>query len=278
MNFELHKTLCLLCCCYCLFINATCEDGVTIGPKPSEFTKEMREDLGDMLATAMVDSEDYSILPALAPTDSTYWYIQTLYQQAISRIKADRESSELDRWDVERDWQVRILVDDDWQQAFVLPGGDLFITTGLLKSLRQEYELYYLLTFEAALMDGRYVLNRLIMEYDALTLSNLINRQFPANNVSFDIIANDFPNLDFDTDAVVSTDAITLNEICETSVFDKKGIVSIIENVEEADWLSTTSFDGRESILGEITVQNPERCGESRTNGSYRKYVLDRLP
>ena len=278
MNCKLHNTPLLLCFCYCIFINATCEDEVVLGPKPSEFTKKMRTTLGSKLNTSLLQSNDYLLLPSLTPYDSTYWYIQTLYNQAINRIKADQHSSEMDRWDMDRDWQVRILLNDDWQQAFVLPGGDLFITTGLLKSIRQEYELYYLLTFEAVLMDNRHILNRLINDYDALTLSNLIQQHFSANDVSIDIIAADFPNLKFDLDPIVETDQITLDEICATSVFDNRGIVSVIENVAEADWLATKSFEGRESVINELSLENPTTCGENRTNGTYRKYVLDKLP
>lgn len=276
-NISLRASY-MLCLCYFLFIQATCEDQVAIGPSPNDFTKEMRTDLGNLLRPAIANSDAFTILPHSAPYDSIYWYLQTVYEQAHSLLKADRSSSVVDRWTQDEIWKIHIVEDEDNKNAFVLPGGDLYLTTALLKSLSQSYELYYIMTFEASLMNNRHVLNRLITEYGALPLSNLINRQLSANDITAHIIAEQIADLDFETDKIVDADKKTLNQICETSIYDKEGVVSIIENIEDIVWLEHKSYNGRKAVIGEIIVEHPERCGDLRIDGKYRDYVLDLLP
>ena len=83
-------------------------------------------------------------------------------------MQLDNQSPSDNRWS--GDWQIYIIDNDVEKHAFTLPGGDLFITTGMLTSFEKEYELYYLLTFEATLMHEGYLLDLLKQEYNSLTL------------------------------------------------------------------------------------------------------------
>lgn len=253
-------------------------------PAPSDFTKEKREKLGDMMKIAITaDDANFPILSYTAPYDSTYWYIQKLYNQAINVIKNDGQSPTDDRWNAGREWQVSILDIDDEKTAFTTPGGHLFLSTGLLKSLEAEYELYYILTFEATLMHERYVLNRLINEFNATTLNNfVIGVPAPPGSPELEDAARMLSDLEFEEDMTMEVDQKSVSLICKSSIFDRTGIISIMDHLEvdETKWMQTRkSYDYRDQLdfIINLPVETGDDCGDFKSNGGYQEFVLDRL-
>ncbi len=275
-----NKALVTLCVFAMLFIAATCEEEPNVGPLPSEFDKNMREDLGDLIASTLLVSSDFPLLPNEPPYDSTvYWYVQTLYDQAIKTIRSDTHSPSDDRWSADREWKVYILDNLQKKNAYITPGGHLFVTTGMLLSFSKEYELYYVLTFEAVLMNQRHLLNRMITEYSALPLSNLINGDFPANGLTANIVAYDLKDLEYGIDIVKDVDSETADQICNTSVFNTAGILSV-ENAMKSNskWLANKpSYASRPNVVSKFQGNGSSDCGSIRTNGSYKRYILDNL-
>lgn len=264
---------------YLILTAATCEDDIQIGTRPQDFTKEMREELGDLLSsTIVVNSTQFPIVPETAPFDSIYWYLQTLYDQATERAHADRSSMESKRWSPNRLWKVHIINDDVNQNAFAVPGGDFFITTGLLKSIDKEYEIYYIMAFESQLMNSRQLLNRLITEYSAIAIDHLINRTPYPNGVTANIIASELPDLVFDEGTVAEVDVLTVEEICTTSIFDRLGVVEIIEDRTVDNWLDTKNYAGRRDIVPQLRDGELVDCGVVKSNGTYQEFVLNKLP
>lgn len=252
-------------------------------PAPSDFTKDKREKLGDLIQEAIAD--DPSNFPTLAtsyPYDSTYWYVQKLYDQAINSIKIDANAPKDNRWNRDREWSVTILKKDFEKSAFVLPGGHLYITTGLMKSLDMEYQLYYILAFEASLMNERFLLNRLINEYNTTTLDNILRGIPPTGNEpSLFEVALTIDDVDFDEDIVEDIDLDAISLICKTSIFDRAGIISILDVLDESDtkWLQTRkSYNFRDQIDYILNVPVDDgNCGTFTSNGGYQKYILERL-
>ncbi|MFK7935594.1 MAG: M48 family metalloprotease [Saprospiraceae bacterium] len=268
-----------LCIIYVMTIAASCEDDLQIGTRPQDFTKEMREELGELLsATIVVNSTQFPIVPETAPFDSAYWYLQTLYDQVTERAHADRSSMESKRWSPDRPWKVHIINDDRNQNAFAVPGGDFFITTGLLKSIDKEYEIYYIMAFESQLMDSRQLLNRLITEYSSVALDHLIEQRSYPNAVTANIIASELPSLIFDEGAVAEVDELSVAEICTTSIFDRLGVVEIIEDGAVENWLDTKNYAGRAVIVPQLQEAELTDCGVVKSNGTYRRFVLNKLP
>ncbi|MEM6964709.1 MAG: hypothetical protein AAF573_08095 [Bacteroidota bacterium] len=280
-HFVGLKTILLFLISGLLFFTSCRKEDI---PAPSEFTKEKREQLGDLIKVAI--ASDQSKFPQLSQTglhDSTYWYVQKLYNQAINVLRNDGQSPSHDRWDKSRAWQVTILNIDDEKTAFVTPGGHLFISTGLLKSLEKEYELYYILTFEATLMHERFVLNRLINEYNTTTLENLIQGvPQSAGMPTLNDVAATIGELQFDENMTMEIDQRVVSLICKSSIFDRTGIISIMDNLEPNDtkWMQTRqSYDYRDQIdfIVNLPVDAGDDCGNFRSNGGYQKFVLDRL-
>lgn len=253
-------------------------------PAPSTFTKEKREMLGDQMRIAIAaDPDNFPILPHDSSADSAYWYVQKLYNQAHNVIKIDGQSPSDDRWNREREWQVTILDKDDVKTAFTTPGGHLYLSTGLLKSLEKEYELYYILTFEATLMHEKYLLNRLINEFNTTTLNNFVKGiPPPPGSPTLDDVSMMLGELNFDETMTSEMDEMAVSLICQTSIFDRTGIISIMNHLDEADtkWMQTRrSYDYRNQVdyILNLPVATGDDCGNFKSNGGYQKYVLDRL-
>ena len=252
-------------------------------PLPSDFTKEKREHLGDFVKVAISsDPVNYPILPLTNDFDSTYWYIQKLYNQVTRAMRVDGFAPEDNRWSSDRDWQVTILNQDDLKTAFITPAGHIYLSTGLLKSLTKENQLYYILAFEATLMNEKFLFNRLINQYNTTTLDDFLNGNTSNNGPTLLDIAQTISNIEFDQDVVEDIDRRAISLICKTSIFDRTGIISVLDLLDETDtkWLQTRkSYDFRNQLdfIMNLPVNSEGDCGTFVTNGGYQKYVLDSL-
>lgn len=249
--------------------------------RPSEFTKEQREDLGDEILIAIArDANRFKALPNIPPYDtSAYWYIQSLYNQVTNTLRIDNQSPSNDRWDQSRPWRV-IILEDPELNAFSIPGGHFYITTGFLKSLESEYELYYVLAYEASLMSSNVLLNRLISEHNTTKLVEILEGRRVADGTNASTLSLVVGDLDFEESEVLRMDNLTADLICETSIFDRRGIVNIMERIQiddEFKWLKNRPYDGPSRRDYVLDVLSPESCGTLIQNGGYQRYVLDVL-
>ncbi len=258
------------------FLFNSCQDDPVEVPDEDVFTKAKREQLGKLLMNDILANNEF--IPQVSPYDSAYWYIQTLYDQATHNMQLDNQSPTDNRWT--GGWNIYIIDNDDMKHAFVLPGGDLFITTGMLKSFEKEYELYYMLSFEAILMNESHLLNVLKQEYNSLTLINLIEGRATASGITITDVADDLPNLIFDKEMVKEADKETVSSICNTSILEPIGINPSLVNpdFQGAKWLSTRkSYNNRPSAIQGFANDNSADCGGNLGNGNYHPYVLDVL-
>lgn len=270
--------LCIVACC----LLTACRDEFEPIEKPSDFTKEKREALGDLIQAAIAQHPDeFPILPNIPPYDTTvYWYTQTLYNQATNALHLDNQSADENRWDIDRPWRVTVLDQEDLN-AFAIPGGHFYISTGFLKALETEHELYYILTFEAMLMNDRRLLNRLISEHNTNTLSN-IGKRIP-NNDGTDAftLAQTLSNLVLESEEVMQVDALTADQICASSIFNRFGVLSILDRLQNDltfKWLETRYYDSPTRREYLRNVLEPEgSCGDVIHNSGYERYVLDVL-
>ena len=264
-----------------IILFTSCQKNIEEPLKPSEFNKELREQLGDVTRVAIAnDADHFKILPNVPPYDtSVYWYEQNLYNQAINPLRIDYQSNEENRWDYDRLWRVTIL-DDEELNAYAIPGGHFYITSGFLKALETEHELYYVLAFEASLMNEKLLLNRLISEYNTSELEKVSNQKQTEDGTDPRAVALSLKNLDFNEEDVLEADFLTAELICQTSVFERKGIITILnrlENNPDFKWLQNRYFDNASRKDLVESVINADNCGSLKTNGGYQRYILDIL-
>lgn len=259
-----------------------CQQSKFSVPAPDDFTRAQRERLGDVLAKAIASDPATVFLPDAPPYDtSVYDFLQALYDQATLRVHLDRHSPSDNRWNQYRPWRVHVLHDDEHIRAFCLPGGYLYLTTGLLRAIGSEHELYYIMTFEAMLMHEGHLLRRLAQEYNSLNLLHLIEGRLTANDIPAEVIAAELPLLIFNSETVRATDEAAIHEICHTSLFDPTGIVSLLEKSawKQAEWLVTRpSWSGRAQDIASGALSVGLDCGQKQSLGMYEWKVLSRLP
>ena len=257
-------------------------DGSFEVPAPEEFSKKNREKLGELIHSAILENNQFQFLPNQSPYDTTvYWYIQELYNQANFAMRLDNLSPSNDRWNQDRDWEVHIIQNDDLKTAFSIPGGDFYISSGFLKLFEEDFELFYILSFEGVLMNDRHLLTRLIEEYNSLTLINIIQGTADANLTSLNIIAQELPELIFEDNIVRMIDSESVRNVCESSIFERQGIIPLLNNYDDNSvaWLRTReTYDSRIEDIPFFSTENGWECGELRNTGKYQKYVLDYLP
>ncbi|MFT5802124.1 MAG: hypothetical protein ACI9VN_000069 [Patescibacteria group bacterium] len=251
---------------------------------PSDFTKDQREALGQIIKRSINSNSDtFELLPNQAPYDtSVYWFIQKLYDQATNLMRIDHQSPTDDQWSSDRNWNVHILVSDEIN-AFVLPGGDIYITTGFLLTLQEEYQLYYILSFEASLMNTGLLLDRLVSEVNSNKLSNIVARDLGPTNEDVTNLTRALSRLDFNTDEVYENDQYTISDICNTSQWSRLGLVPLLETSDDnMEWLIyRPSYIGRTEWLLNFHPESLDDCGTLRTNNpsgeGYKRFVLDPL-
>ncbi len=249
-------------------------------PSSESITKADREILGEKLLGLLKNRPiEYPILANLAEDTVVYQFVQTLYNQATVNIRLDLNAPARNRWNQDRDWEIHILNRDDIVDAFTLPAGDLFITTGFLKSIEREYELFYFLSFEANLINEKYLLNRMVSEYNTVNLSSIIDGALESNGIAVEQVLKDATEFVFNESEVGEIDRMTIPSICNTSVYRGDGISEIIDKStgEINYWLQKRmNYGGRENAVIRL-AEEAGNCGSLRTTGSYQEFVLDVL-
>ena len=278
INFRLWSSMILVAM---VLMAATCDVVERTPPKPSDFTKEQREKLGDLIHTAILtDGEEFPILPNVPPYAKLHDFVQLVYNLAAHIPHNDTQSPDDDRWDRDRLWKVTII-DREELMSFVAPGGNLYISTGMLRSLKFESELFYLYAFEISLMNERYLFNKLINEYNTSLLEELIVGMPSPNTPSPTSIAQVISTIEFDQEEVREIDGFAAGLICRSSQYDRTSIREILNLRlnEVAHWRSTRpSYNDRVSYIENLEVDNATECGSLHTLGKYQEYVLDIIP
>lgn len=103
-----------------------------------EDDKALGKQVSDQIAS---DPKTYPLLPERG-NEEVYRYIRGLTQQILSSGKVAHAS--------DFDWQVQIIKDDNTLNAFAVPGGHLYVYTGLIKFLDSEDQLAGVMGHEIA--------------------------------------------------------------------------------------------------------------------------------
>lgn len=273
-----HNGWVLLLLAYLFFVATTCEEGIEPGPQPEDITKEKRERLGNLIHEAILTApNDFPILDRSVKGDSVIQnYLQTIYNQATYRIRLDRSSISDNRWDIERPWQVTVI-DDPNRFAFSAPGGYFYISSGFLEGLSKGYEIYYLMAFEAINISEDFLLESLIREYNIATILSLVDQPTSFSPlVLTEIVKFIRKDLVYETSVVKEMDELTAQLICETSVFDRFGIIPILNAIDfREQWRDTRpSYSDRLEFINSLRIED---CGTVKSTGGYKKFVLENL-
>lgn len=250
-------------------------------PTPDDFTFEVREDLGAVLSDAILNNGDqFNILDKEDYEDNVYYYMNSMMKQAANLYRFNNTNS---GWSQERAWESFVIHNDDEKYAFCIPGGNFYISTGFLKEIEQDFELYYIMAFELTMMQEEVILDKLY----SLGIENIAaisNGTVEPGALSADDVVLSFidPTFTYDSAIVQEIDNQTMDYICKSSDYNRFGIVNLIDNLTDSDciWLETRpSYADRNLInLNDVEVDDITDCGNRKETGLYEELVLQYLP
>jgi len=247
---------------------SACRKSLYDVPYPSEITKTHRESIGDYIHEQIEIQSDFNLLDKTDSNVSAFVLIQRIYDQVTNTMRLDNKSPDANRWERDRPWQIQIIDASD-QIAFVIPGGDLYISKGLLKAIASESELYYILATEAILMNDRYLLGNMITAYSTKTLVKIANGdQITDDRV--DNIGTDVGMFEYDFGKSEEIKSKVAHLICTTSIYNPASVNKLIEKLSKTNqWMMTRPVGLSNNQIIE--------CGTLETNGLYQSQVLDVL-
>ena len=120
------------------------------------------------------------------------------------------------------------VIDHESVNAFALPGGYIFITTGMLKELNTEAQLAAICAHEAIHVTARHAANRISEQMVVSTLFTLAESEKTAGAVQIGKIVNDLARLSFSRDDEKEADHYGLDYLVKTG-YTPYGMVETME-------------------------------------------------
>lgn len=133
-------------------------------------------------------------------------------------------------------WELKIIDDDSTLNAFCLPGGYIFVYTGLIKYLDNEAQLAGVLGHEIAHADNRHAIDNITSQ---LGLSVLLSIVFGSDNNQLISIAQNLAGLKFSRNNEEEADKLSINYLYNTDydAREANGFFKKLESKKNAEEL-----------------------------------------
>lgn len=269
----------ILCSLICILLFLSCNPGgdsiARICPDFNDYTAVDEMTIGTALKNYILkDRVRYSVLD-----ESQYAYAyKQIREVCLAPIVQTRQIERRNDFP----WKVYILNDDYQKHLFVLPGGYLFITTGLLKFLQGYHELMLILAHELTYIDRKVTLMHLVRQFDKCDLGDVLLGT--AKDAELQKMAAFLNNLHYAREEVLNADSIAIDLMCQFK-FDLYGLRNVIDRAEEQpyglDWVDFKNCDPQ--LRAELILENIEtttNCpgGDIRQEQLYRRLIEEYLP
>ncbi len=204
----------------------------------------------------VLSSEEYSL---------AYEYLNSFLLTLIRTAEVERRSA--------FDWKVIILKDDSQTSAFTLPGGYIYLYTGLLKFLKNESELISVLAHEIYYADSDLAANAIFEVMDGNMLSDLSLRK-DVGDISQELF--NFRDLLFDELDIIKADNFSIDVICPFQ-YDANGLYSLMleaggSGSSSIDWFQVRPIT---TIRMNNLIERAAICGvdEATFNERYMEFL-----
>lgn len=199
-------------------------------------------DLGIALKNALLQNP--GVFPILSRADYPFTYAYLDDVMRMVEIKTQIRDT--------YDWEIIVYEDDSKYNAFTLPGGKIIITTGFLKFMNAEHQLFSLIAHESFYTDriNQNSAGELSLIMQKLKESDKYDTQ---GTIAFLDVINNGNNTEamemvlfameakYETYEVLEADSIASQMICENYLYSAYGIKEMIIEVEDTPTL--TEFD-----------------------------------
>jgi len=136
-------------------------------------------------------------------------------------------------------WELYIIEDPNVQNAFALPGGFIFVYTGLVKEMKSLDELAGVIAHEIAHVDMRHSTQALTRDYGVSFLLNLI---FGEDNELISRVVWSMLSLDYSRDNELEADRKAVDYLCNSN-YNPQGIAEFFSrNIEDDTELDIPEF------------------------------------
>jgi len=257
-----------------IFFFGSCnEPGEIVSINPNDYTLEQQIKIGQALKDEIEkDGINFNILHDSLYKEA-YSYVNTLMHTLVNTPMVEHR--------IEMHWQVKLIGNDSMRTAFMLPGGYLYIYTGLLKFLESEHQLLGLIGHEMYYADTDLMVQRLKAEFDGVLLGDIL---LDKEVEELDLIVQSIPLLAFTKEEIMAADEYAVNLICPFQ-YEPLGVKDILELTTtlqelEVHWLQKQPLD----LTLNDRIQNidvlAESCGLGgiTNENSYDIFKTDYLP
>lgn len=234
-----------------------------------EFKLEHHLIIGKTMATQIGNMPEMFPVLDSAQYHDAYTYLYTL----VNTLKLTSVVKHRDDFH----WRVTILHNDNIQSAFTLPGGHIYVYTGLLRFLNAEHELMAVLANEIAYADKELSALELRDEYGGVFLGDITlgkeAKELPE-------AVESFPFLEFSTERVLTADEYAIKLICPFQ-YDINGLQDFLKRADSRDieWITSKKGEELEERLEYIATHSDE-CGEGGVTNfeQYNRKIKNFLP
>lgn len=162
--------------------------------------------------------QQYPVLdPAQFP--EAYGYLFRIRDKILNSGKVDLAD--------EFDWETRIIADDNTLNAFVAPGGYIYVFTGLIKYLDTEDELAGVMGHEIAHADRRHSTEQLTKAFGITTLVDIV---LGDNQNTITQVLESLVSLKFSRDDESEADEYSVIYLCPTD-YNAAGAAGFFEKI-----------------------------------------------
>ncbi len=216
-----------------------------------EFTYQEQKTIGTILRDELLNNpKHYNIID---DEDNTCGYE---YTSKIVEMLVERD---MIRNTQNFDWKVYLINDYDQKIAFTLPGGYIFLSTGLVKYLDTENQLVAVIAHEMAYADKGFAMDKLVENYGSTALVEILNK---VSNPSIEPLkmAASVANFYYSKAIVREADTYSAAMVCPYS-YAADGIVKVLEKTivsrNRVEWLETKpSYPQRVEFLESYTKKS----------------------
>lgn len=247
------------------------KEGRVIEKDQEEFEVEDHLIIGQTMTTQIANMPDvFSTLDSVEYKDAYIYVNRLLSTLKLTSVVKHRN---------DYNWKVTILHDDRVRNAFTLPGGHIFIYTGLLKFLNAEHELMAVLGNEIAYADEEFSAIAMRDEYGGVFMGDIIlGKKLP----ELPEVVAEFPKIRFDENVVKEADEYAIELICPFQ-YNINGLEKFLirGQAHEIEWLK--SKKGKELEMStrlELLKTKARDCGEGGVTNleQYQRKIKNFLP
>jgi len=172
------------------------------------------------------------------------------------------------------EWEVRIIHDDAVLNAFAAPGGFIYVYTGLIKFLDNEYELAGVMGHEIAHADRRHSTDQMTKQYG---LQFMLDAALGNNQGALSDIATGLVSLSFSRSDEAEADEYSVIYLCPTE-YRGDGAAIFFEKIEASGGGGTPVFlsthPSPDSRVENIKAKSVEiNCQGEVTAGQYADLI-----